>query len=127
MRRVRDNWIGLLIIGVILVGLALSFHQNSVNDDAARRTAISQSQFNLRTCTKGAELRDQGNQVARVVNEVKHITFTITKAAAESSGDPSEARARYGALADQLRALPDVKELPPTDCAAIVKLYSPEP
>ena len=58
------------------------------------------------------------------MNALKASTFAITKAASDVSGDPSSATARYGALADQIRALPDIPDLPPTDCAAVVKLYT---
>lgn len=126
MRRVRDNWFGLLLVAVI-IGLALSWHSSHQVDVAQRENVKAQTEFNLRTCTKGVELRDQANRTARTVNSLKAELFTITKAAADGSGDPEVARARYGALADQIRALPDIDELPPTDCAAIVKLYSPTP
>ena len=85
----------------IAISLAVNFHQTSVNEKARREAAISQSQFNLRTCAKG-------NRTARVVNALKASTFAITKAASDVSGDPSSATARYGALADQIRALPDI-------------------
>ena len=127
MRTLRDNWIGLIVLLAIAISLAVNFHQTSVNEKARREAAISQSQFNLRTCAKGVELRDQGNRTARVVNALKASTFAITKAASDVSGDPSSATARYGALADQIRALPDIPDLPPTDCAAVVKLYTPTP
>lgn len=127
MRTLRDNWIGLIVLLAIAISLAVNFHQTSVNEKARREAAISQSQFNLRTCVKGVELRDQANRTARTVNGLKAELFTITKAASDVSGDPTPARARYGALADQIRALPDIDELPPTDCAAVVKLYAPTP
>lgn len=127
MRTLRDNWIGLIVLLAIAISLAVNFHQTSVNEKARREAAISQSQFNLRVCARGAELRDQGNKTARIVNALKANLFTITKAASDVSGDPDVARARYGALADQIRALPEIPDLPPTDCAAVVKLYSPHP
>ena len=120
MRTLRDNWIGLIVLLAIAISLAVNFHQTSVNEKARREAAISQSQFNLRTCAKG-------NRTVRVVNALKASTFAITKAASDVSGDPSSATARYGALADQIRALPDIPDLPPTDCAAVVKLYTPTP
>ena len=96
----------------------MNFHQTSVNEKARREAAISQSQFNLRTCAKG-------NRTARVVNAPQASTFAITKAASDVSGDPSSATARYGRSLTR-SALPDM-DLPPTDCAAVVKLYTPTP
>lgn len=126
-QQVRDNWIGFVLLVAVIVGLAATWHNAKQIDDSRRQNAVTQSQFNLRLCTKGVELRDKENETSRTVNTVRAKLYQITKAAADQSGDPPATRERYRALADELSALPEIKELSPTDRAAIVKLYSPTP
>ena len=81
-KQLRDNWVGVVLLVAVLVGLVFTWHNSREVESAQRKNAITQSQFNLRVCDKSNEIREADNDQTRQINLFTSKLFYVTGAAA---------------------------------------------